>query len=710
MDDDTPETALTVACRSCQTCTTITQIFRTLSTEDFFEKHDTVESRANVINHLIAVGDPDWDEQDFIHDTWQTSIDWKRLSSTAAAGCPTCRLLRDAALIFLPDDKIDGEDRPPLELQISCTYNSPLMQVDLSKSKMGVGIYDIRFFRDERTDEPPWPMVSLPSHWEDDSPYDKISKIEGWMQECLEEHAECSSPSGGSRGRHTTLPRRVVDVSPLFNDGDGIHLYEPTDGEVGDYVCLSHCWGARQPLRTTRENMHQWKANIPWAEVPETFRDAVLVSRGLGFRFLWIDSLCIVQDDPQDWEEQAPLMCSIYGNATLTLSAMRCRDCTDSLLPRLQRTVHGRTETGAPIALAARVNDGSKSRNGSHLSSWKSVLLCRAWVFQERLLSKRIVHFGYDELSWECMKGTACECSSMNTDSSGIKSARHRAGKEPGSKTSLQWIWYDLVAEYTRLQLTFPSDRAAAIRGLAEEMRPHRKSVYTCGIWHDSLLADLAWTVADLLNPQDREWNSPDKRSFPSWTWCSVNAACDYQLLSERKWEDHEDATLLSLTPPVSTWQSSTAEPPGTDRPGCIALLGRLFDIPADKYSLESSGVFFSTILDLEDVPHDGSYFFYPDYRWSLDPDHAEPLHVLALGTLRFEAIDARRTLYIGVLLRCVDREHCLYERLGLLEIHPTAVHDATMTPDSGEAEGELGLPWGAGLLGEGRVTAVNLV
>lgn len=115
--------------------------------------------------------------------------------------------------------------------------------------------------------------------------------------------------------------------------------------------------------------------------------DAIFVTRRLGFRFLRIDSLCIVQDDKQDWEEQAPLMWSIYSNATLTLAATRCVDCRDTLLPQLQRTVHGRSATGQPIALAARVQ--SSFQRPSHIGNDSYLLLSRAWVFQERLISRR---------------------------------------------------------------------------------------------------------------------------------------------------------------------------------------------------------------------------------------------------------------------------------------------------------------------------------
>ncbi|KAK1835749.1 heterokaryon incompatibility protein-domain-containing protein [Podospora conica] len=702
MDDDENNREALVEvtpCWSCETCTAITQLFRTLSTEGAFEKRGTrfAEYGTDICNRLIQAGDLNWKRHGWYV---ERSIDWTTLGNRAAAGCPTCRLIRDAAMVFISDGDFGGHilavhlrltaDKPPavVTIGILCVRESP-------------EIVKVVLYRDPRTVTFLWPMDAMPSHWRNESPDDKISKIKLWMRECLENHVDCKT-TRGSMDRDVLLPKRVIDVSPPASAGQDLRLYECSDSEVGTYLCLSHCWGRFQPLQTTRDSLHAWKANIPWAQVPQTFRDAVFVTRRLGFRFLWIDSLCIVQNDKADWEEQAPLMWSIFSNATLTLAATRCGDCRDTLLPQFQRTVHGRSTTGDPIALAAGIRETTLS--AGHLNS-SYPLLSRAWVFQERLISPRVVHFALDELFWECTSETACECSFLNDIPSGIKSAKYRAGKEPaaGKGGPLQMIWYELVKEYTKLRLTYPSDRHAAIQGLAEEMRHRRKSHYTCGIWHDSLLADLAWCLAD--DPtQEKEWASADDPIFPSWSWCSVNTGCDYRpfhFCHDCTWEDHEDAKVLNVWAPVSTKSISTAYVSDSIRAGCITLEGRLFDLPADQYRRGNA-------LRLKVKQPGATIFFRPDYDWDLPPDHTEILHVLALGKFRLEGQDA---WYSGISLRCVDRQRGLYERLGLLEIEAED-DDLNMTPGSEDPASQPGTlpPWGAGVFGDGRVTTVKLV
>lgn len=138
--------------------------------------------------------------------------------------------------------------------------------------------------------------------------------ISTWIKDCHDDHPACK-PSTSSG----TLPTRVIDVgSP---DGRTEPRLCDTNGEPGDYIALSHCWGGRQPLRTTKENICSMKTCIPWAKLPNTFQDAISVTRRLGIRYLWIDSLCIVQDDAQDWEREAAKMALIFEAAYITIAA-----------------------------------------------------------------------------------------------------------------------------------------------------------------------------------------------------------------------------------------------------------------------------------------------------------------------------------------------------------------------------------------------------
>lgn len=125
-------------------------------------------------------------------------------------------------------------------------------------------------------------------------------------------------------------------------------------------------------------------------------------------RFLWIDSLCIVQDDRQDWTDQALAICKIYGNAFLTIAATRCHGCQDSLLPYFDRRIRGSDETGNQLEVALHFDCPHLFSSGSKNALYP--LLGRAWIFQGRLLSRRVLHFGLDEVFWECMETTSFQC------------------------------------------------------------------------------------------------------------------------------------------------------------------------------------------------------------------------------------------------------------------------------------------------------------
>ena len=118
-----------------------------------------------------------------------------------------------------------------------------------------------------------------------------IPQIQQWRLECQSHHSACVPALSDAY-----LPSRLVDVA----NPEVIKLVD-TKGKKGRYFCLSHCWGTEgMPIRTTRETIHSIRSGVAVASLPATFRDAVEVTRKLGCQYLWIDSLCIIQDDSHD--------------------------------------------------------------------------------------------------------------------------------------------------------------------------------------------------------------------------------------------------------------------------------------------------------------------------------------------------------------------------------------------------------------------------
>jgi hypothetical protein len=114
------------------------------------------------------------------------------------------------------------------------------------------------------------------------------------------------------------LPTRVIDVSPI--DGSWEPRLKVTGCEEGEWVALSHCWGTKLRFVTVSSNIEAWMCSIPLQDMPPTFQDAVYTTRQLGYRYLWIDSLCIIQDDHQDWVAESTRMREYYKHAAITIN------------------------------------------------------------------------------------------------------------------------------------------------------------------------------------------------------------------------------------------------------------------------------------------------------------------------------------------------------------------------------------------------------
>ena len=202
------------------------------------------------------------------------------------------------------------------------------------------------------------------------------------------------------------LPSRVVDVGNECEEGI-LHLHCTTTGEKGKFIALSHRWGdskAHPVFRTNSSNIEAFQKHIDFVQLPQTFQDAVVVTQRLGVRFLWIDSLCIIQDDPQDWETQSVLMEDVFNCAYCTIAATCAEGSSDGFLkPRPRRnTVKIRQKSGDTYYVCEAIDDFHAEVEASSLNQ-------RGWVLQERALSHRTIYFAKKQMYWECGEGVHCE-------------------------------------------------------------------------------------------------------------------------------------------------------------------------------------------------------------------------------------------------------------------------------------------------------------
>ncbi|KAG5751657.1 hypothetical protein H9Q70_005713 [Fusarium xylarioides] len=147
--------------------------------------------------------------------------------------------------------------------------------------------------------------------------------IRGWIRDCIDYHEDCKVVS-----EDRPFPTRVVYVG---DDDTEPHLFIPRSEDRGRYIALSHCWGDVMPLKTTRATFAEFCQKVDFARFPKTFQEAMVVCRKLNIEYLWIDSLCIIQDDEHDWAVESPKMCDVYQNAYLTIAAAAAHNSSEGL-------------------------------------------------------------------------------------------------------------------------------------------------------------------------------------------------------------------------------------------------------------------------------------------------------------------------------------------------------------------------------------------
>ncbi|KAI1132420.1 heterokaryon incompatibility protein-domain-containing protein [Nemania abortiva] len=327
--------------------------------------------------------------------------------------------------------------------------------------------------------------------------------LEGWMKDCSENHTCCS-------GDDTVLPTRLLRVT-----GDQIRVVN-TEGKRGRYITLSHKWGLNEEFRLTQFNTDFMTDCIPWDVIPKTYQESIEVTRRLGIEYIWIDSLCIVQDDTEDWRKEAGRMKSVYGNSYLNIAAVQAVDSYGSLFASSNLGVEYPAQTvpqDHAIQIRPQPNQTHRHFGSNYYDVGEALLLQRGWVLQERILSPRVVYYDTNELKWECQAATDCQCGGM-TVISNFKLDYHRSVER--NQTPLPYQWMRISERYSALKFTYNSDRLVALAGIAEQgVQSGRGGRYLAGLWERSLAHQLCWS---LMNGHKR----PDTYHAPSWSWLSV--------------------------------------------------------------------------------------------------------------------------------------------------------------------------------------------
>jgi hypothetical protein len=371
-----------------------------------------------------------------------------------------------------------------------------------------------------------------------------------WIKDCDEHHEGCwvdlkHLDYKASTGATHFLPLRMIDIGDASN-GKHPRLVitsemEPTGSknEAPKYMALSYCWGPADKtsrlLKTTHNTIDSRMEMIKWDTMPRVFQEAVTVARKLNIQYLWIDSLCIIQDDVRDWQIESSKMAEIFSNAYLTLVAASASGCDDSFLirglPSLSCTVPLKITSGVAIqgqfSLRLRLR-WATSRSDKMAEISGSRWVTRGWTFQEERLARRVLMFGESKFFFDCRTLERSEDTDMHKlrpawVTSVIEVPRADLRNNPENiEVDRHWNhWQTLCTHYAYRRLTFREDKLPAISGIASNIAKKVQSGYLAGLWRNNLINDLFWqTVAVATKPKNYR--------APSWSWASLDGRINW--------------------------------------------------------------------------------------------------------------------------------------------------------------------------------------
>ncbi|KAH7068427.1 heterokaryon incompatibility protein-domain-containing protein [Paraphoma chrysanthemicola] len=506
------------------------------------------------------------------------------------------------------------------------------------------------------------------------SRFDVLAKAAMVVEHCLATHS-CAN------GTMPELPTRIIDVGYDSNPCS-VRLVVAV-GQKASYICLSHCWGGVQPLKTTNDNLPDHLRSIPWVTIPKMYQDAILVARKLRIRYLWIDSLCIVQDDFNDWVRESAVMGDIYERAILTISATSAPNCHSGFIESGQSecyVLEGVNCDGKPYAYA--ISPGSYGSLLSHpwvseIRQKKWPLLDRAWAFQERILSTRVLHFTRREIYFECEQETVCECGFLEESDMGDKKLYHKALQE-ASAIRLTRLWYYFVEWYSGLSCSSETDRLPAFSGFAQRFAKLQPgSRYLAGLWDKSLHLDLLWWAEDVLDYKDQ----PHQFIAPSWSWPAAGKGVRF--VASSYWYSLADPVKkFSVLKQYSQVESADCQPATSNLTGQVSgghltVSGRVFDAVLHGEPrcmiIQASDVVIATKKCLENT---FKPTLYPDSGdWCTEGLDNSRLVCLPLARIRRTRIEDTHDVELTVVLTCTrDDNTGYYRRIGMIQQRSNSV------------------------------------
>lgn len=445
-------------------------------------------------------------------------------------------------------------------------------------------------------------------------------------------------------------PIKLVSREEIENEGSA------PDSPQRFYAALSYCWGTGGQLLTTRESLEARRIAISKGKMSPLLWDAIQLTRLLEIPYLWIDALCILQGDLQDWNRQSSIMGLIYRNARVTVAIPSSGGCENGFQRNRRETIHipftSRVDPDVSGQLSLRYLNRSFDRRDVPLrpaqisyaeideSQWAS----RRWTFQEQYLASRLLLLTAAEIYF-------CTNSVIMHYPTEFEEEVDLLG--PGTSLRIE-NWYDqVVAGYSkRMGFTLGSDVLPALSGVANIFARHLRiesSDYVAGLWNGSLHIGLAWKITDAravkppsLSQLLEALQRPSNYMAPSWSWTSRGAVTFPISQSPSVSQDQQCKHLRAST--ILSGENAYGEVSS----GTLSVTARMADLDGELHQSPERSYFRSTEPWKLAAQNNSAWNFYLD--WDPEDD------VVSLSKAKMVLLGHGENLYqrkfcFGILL-----------------------------------------------------------
>ncbi|PVH93016.1 HET-domain-containing protein, partial [Periconia macrospinosa] len=347
-----------------------------------------------------------------------------------------------------------------------------------------------------------------------------------WLQHCITNHESCR------RSLDDVGPTRLLDLNAFSSDQD-IRLVHVENIGKQAYATLSYSWGESVCVKLKTNTHKAFSSRIVLKSLPRTVQDAVKVCRHLSIQYLWVDALCIIQEDGEDFAREISNMGSIYAGSLVTVAAGDSTDCESGLFRRRSPLYQ---EECVLIHGDEAITFCRERRPAQPFTHHPEICVCklskRGWVYQERMMSPRTIYFTRNEVVWECRERACChnctlEVPQTTPSNDGLDLKKtfitlHQDLRSHRPEVDILKIWCDILGGYTHVLFSNADDRLSALAGISQLVYKKYQYQASYGIWMETILDGLLWYV----KCNGPGWGNAEVLDLaPSWSWVSNREA-----------------------------------------------------------------------------------------------------------------------------------------------------------------------------------------